>query len=682
MSFRSRAWQITFLIALVLLLILLAISRGLERFIATATAAGIMLAVINALLGTGSREEGDPFSRGVRDLLNDHHWLRVLTIVAILADLGLAVRLFTVHRVRATTWVVRGAVVAEESKPVPFADVTLRLPGGAVEVTKSRANGEFEFTLNRKELSGRATFSVETPELVGSTEAELQSNVIIHARRNDAPIRVVYYLFGNTAVDLILLQGNGKAVKSVFGDSIRFIENDVLVALRKLAKRYTTRSEVTDFNRATELENEDVELHTRSALFVGSSGEIEESLWPIELTWEPDADLLRTLKIPGWSAEYYVGEETEEVKLRFVRPARIADMQNLSDLPLAQFYRAVTRKVLPPGFASVVIEDETFSFGCGDQEEVASIRARFEAPRMAVRVAVIENFSEQPVHVSALRVRLVSDDAIRTPLHHKRLLAASRQIELPLLEQSMVMAPHEKIAIPVELVFRHDFPVAVTYEEDTERSDALISAADRELRRKSSIQFAGVTIPKAVAVRSVETPSPPRPNEFLWGPSLRIEAAQADGIWRPLRPPDRDSHIVVYTPLGVIGQGSCPYLFTWVEGAWRSNGVFLYAASSKERERSEQIRLPAFDGSLRIVERDPETSYIDELVVTAVSPRSVSRCIPRNATLMSRDGRYLVLQRGETVDVAYDCPGGLARDVLYTVTASGYYIPLRRLSSP
>src|ERR1044071_158881 len=105
MSFRSRAWQITFLIALVLLLILLAISRGLERFIATATAAGIMLAVINALLGTGSREEGDPFSRGVRDLLNEHHWLRVLTIVAILADLGLAVRLFPVHRVRATTWV-------------------------------------------------------------------------------------------------------------------------------------------------------------------------------------------------------------------------------------------------------------------------------------------------------------------------------------------------------------------------------------------------------------------------------------------------------------------------------------------------------------------------------------------------------------------------------------------------
>jgi hypothetical protein len=682
MSFRTRTWQITFLIALVTLLILLAVSRGLERFIATATAAGIVLAVINALLGVRPRDEGDRVSKAARELLNDHHWLRLLTIVAILADLGLAVRLFSVQRVRATTWVVRGAVVAEESKPVPFAEVTLRLPGGAVEVTKSHANGEFAFTLRRKELPKHATFSVETPELVGSTEAELQSHVIIRARRNDAPIRVVYYLFGNTAVDLILLQANGKAVKSVFGDSIRFIENDVLAALRKLAKRYTTRSEVTDFNRATELESEDVELQTRSTLFVGSTGEIEEALWPVELTWQPSHALLRTLKSPGWSAEYYVSEETEEVKLRFARPARIADMQNLSDLPLAQFYRSVTRKVLPPGFASVVVEDETFSFGCGDQEDVPSTRARFEAPRMAVRVAVLENFSEQSVHVSALRVRSVSDDAIRTPLHHQRLIDSARPLELPLLEHSMVMAPHEKIAIPVELVFRDDFSVAGAYEEDTERLDALISAADRELRSKSSIEFAGVTIPKSVAVRSVETPSPPRPNEFLWGPSLRIEAAHADGIWRPLRPPDRDSHIVVYTPLGVVGEGSCPYLFTWIEGEWQSNGVFLYAASSKERERSEQIRLPAFEGLLRIVERDPETSYIDELVVSAVSPRGLRRCIPRNATLALRDGRYLVLQRGESLDVAYDCPGGLAQDAQYTATASGYYMPLRRGSRP
>ena len=672
MSFRLRAWQIGFLAALAILLTLLALTRGPERFIAIATVAGIILAVLNAVIG--GRVEGGLLTRA-RELLADHRWLRVLTIVAVLADVGIGVRMVLQHRQRAKTWVLRGAVLSERSTPVPHAEVAVRFPDASTMKQTTDSRGEFELTVADKERAGRATVAAETPDVAGSAEVDLASpsTVVVRARSTDSPLRIDYYLFGETAVDLILLQRNAEAVKSVFGGTVPLIENEVLATLRRLARKYATNFGLNWFTRATEKKREQVGIDTiEETAFAGSSGESYGG-YPLAFGWDPPPALVRSILQAGWSLEYEIDRSpADSLRLRFVRPARRADLDELPNLPLTQFYRAVTRKHFPPGFAFVALANDWIVPGeCGGQAEGDYyVRALFKAPRLAVRTAVVENLSDRPVRIGALRGRAIADDALRTPAQHERLLDAASQTETPLMNRALILAPRERIAVPVELVFRNEFGVAEEDLVDDEASAKL----ERRLRSMKSVDFGGLRVPHSVIARSLETASPPRAREFLWGPAQRIEEIEVDGVWRPMRAPDRDSYVVVYTASGLMEAGSCPYLYVRSRGgAWQLHGVFLYAASSRERERTEHFDIDAFDGTLRVVERDPETSYIDELVVLS----GERRCVPRDARLAARDGRYVVLRTGDVLDVAYDCRGGIDPLARHRVVASGYYVPLR-----
>ena len=76
-----------------------------------------------------------------------------------------------------------------------------------------------------------------------------------------------------------------------------------------------------------------------------------------------------------------------------------------------------------------------------------------------------------------------------------------------------------------------------------------------------------------------------------------------------------------------------------------------------------------------IREIDPETSYIDSLSVILFYPDGRKEVlVPEREELRAIDGRYLVTNQGDEVEVAFGEPGDWAFERA-EITAHGYYDP-------
>ena len=78
---------------------------------------------------------------------------------------------------------------------------------------------------------------------------------------------------------------------------------------------------------------------------------------------------------------------------------------------------------------------------------------------------------------------------------------------------------------------------------------------------------------------------------------------------------------------------------------------------------------------LRVSEEEAEISYIDELFVRARSASGESVTLrPSDERLAHKDGRYVVLKKGESIDINFAIPSGVPTDQV-RVSASGYFEP-------
>ena len=78
---------------------------------------------------------------------------------------------------------------------------------------------------------------------------------------------------------------------------------------------------------------------------------------------------------------------------------------------------------------------------------------------------------------------------------------------------------------------------------------------------------------------------------------------------------------------------------------------------------------------LRVSEEQAEISYIDELIVRARSVIGENITIrAADERLAHKDGRYVVLKKGELIDAKFAIPSGVRTDQV-RVSASGYFEP-------
>jgi len=130
-------------------------------------------------------------------------------------------------------------------------------------------------------------------------------------------------------------------------------------------------------------------------------------------------------------------------------------------------------------------------------------------------------------------------------------------------------------------------------------------------------------------------------------------------------------------PNGWSACPACPYVYQYVDGRWRSQGEILRWMIGAEAEGWQSLGLA--DGTedllrVRIAEKKPEISYIDA-VRAVVDGRELvpSRCADdADWEGCEVDGRHVVLQEGETLDLEFHDAAGADR----ALHASGYYVPV------
>jgi tetratricopeptide (TPR) repeat protein len=125
---------------------------------------------------------------------------------------------------------------------------------------------------------------------------------------------------------------------------------------------------------------------------------------------------------------------------------------------------------------------------------------------------------------------------------------------------------------------------------------------------------------------------------------------------------------------------ACPYVYTFDEGSgrWLFDTTIIYKLNGADLEALQSRPLERFDGKLIVREVEPEVSHLDQIAVVVTDRRGWSHTLrPQLKTLVNADGQYLVLRRGDEVNLTFEGFGLIDRPKSFRIEAKGYYVPLK-----
>jgi hypothetical protein len=391
---------------------------------------------------------------------------------------------------------------------------------------------------------------------------------------------------------------------------------------------------------------------------------------------------------PGLRLFRFAAKNDIEMMRRASVDAKIKDSRVST---LMRFYADVCRGGTPPRLLPLeVMFDE-----CGGTTTVT-----VAAPPLQIRVVVLENITDGAIELGQFHFRLLDPGGgvltVRSRAEDETLLA-SLNAESQAWFKPRVLKPGEKIIVPLEMLFK---PKRVTRFSDSDEEPASTRARrrasanklleDRELQTVA-IMYEGkggnsenaqmkvplVVMPKQKFVDALlrEPIRPSEKEEFIYGPSIALNSVDVNGSPSEIEPFD-PINIAYYS--GYEG-GSCPFVYTRRTGDsnWLKQGTILTGCTSKTREGTRTLQVKAFDGTLRIAEEEDETSYIDELFVQGTLANGEKATLrPADDRITLKDSRYLVLKKGDSVEVKFSLPNAMQGPV--EVVSSGFF----ELSSP
>lgn len=126
---------------------------------------------------------------------------------------------------------------------------------------------------------------------------------------------------------------------------------------------------------------------------------------------------------------------------------------------------------------------------------------------------------------------------------------------------------------------------------------------------------------------------------------------------------------------------ACPYVYTInpVNGEWEFESTILTYLDGSTLEGQQRVALQNFDGRLRIAEEEPETSYLDWLVVEVVDVQGQThQLVPDVHELQSADDTYFILTRGDELILEFASFSAIGQIQSASVIAEGYYVPSNR----
>ncbi len=408
----------------------------------------------------------------------------------------------------------------------------------------------------------------------------------------------------------------------------------------------------------------------------------------IEIPIAPDFQVFSTLRL----FRYATNRDIE-----FLRRASMnAEFKDDYQSPLVRFWSDVCRSGTPQRLLPLTVEYDS----CNSTTYVT-----VASPSLQIRIVVLENITDKAIDLGQFHFRLLDPSrgilTVRTRAENEALLA-SVNAESEVWYKPRMLKPGEKVIVPLELLFKPGRWTSNGSEDPAttrarRRACANKLLADRELQtvaliyegKDPTMQRFGldgkppnpiplVVMPKQKFVDGLlrEATRPTEKDEFVYGPSIVLDSVDVNGFRYPIEPLD-PINVAYYSGSDI---GSCPFVYTrsTTEGDWLKQGTVLTGRSSKAREGTAILPIPAFDGTLRIVEEEEETSYIDELFVRGTLANGERITLqPTDDRITRKDLRYLVLEKGESVEIKFSLPSGMSGDGL-EVVSSGYFEPSPR----
>ncbi len=145
---------------------------------------------------------------------------------------------------------------------------------------------------------------------------------------------------------------------------------------------------------------------------------------------------------------------------------------------------------------------------------------------------------------------------------------------------------------------------------------------------------------------------------------------------------DRIALDIFYRVNVFYGGLACPYVYSREvhTNIWRFETPILVDLRSETLKAEDTRRLKKFDGDLLIAEREPETSFIDQIFVTVVQKDGkIIRLNPSDPISQPSEGKPLItLPQGHSRIIHFIDANKIVVDpIAYYVTAVGYYVPYK-----
>ena len=723
----SRRWQVFIVLGLIACVASFSFLIGSAKFAAISGLVALSITLLNAFLSPATVREGENWFVGaMKRTLVIGRYAKVVGVfswIAVFICLALIVRGEIEKKGRVD---IDGVVIDKlRGTPLEKALVTLKLADGA-SLSSDAPAGRFKFTAvdRRKVARGQANLEAVCEGVHGKVPVDLSRGSVKDVRIvlsvSVPPTKRMFFVLKGHAVDIFVRDKKlPTELETKLGGNIFVVDTPAFRELRALMDKFSERmtagpdvvlgpsgsdSEKSDaeaeqhYAALRKIEKEQLERLARGRVLAPAGGSGGTTSAGFDAEKLPPTFFANA----SWSIELRESlsrkEGTKsrdgasfEIPLEMVQLSKFATRADFDalrrtrsgDNPEFRFIEYVSRNGMPPNFLLVSADED-----CDGRMGV-----NFKFPQLQLRLVVLENITDKPVELGEFHFRVAAPAAgerlVRTTKENADLFA-NRDLKSEAWYGPRVLRPGEKLAVPLELMLSLDgggyYDFADPDESERQKERLLRShecaerlRADKKIRTVMIIDFPGgpsvASMPKQNFIDGLlrEPPQIEKTAEFVYGPSIALDAIDVNGARYTIEP-FNPTNVSYFSELQI---GSCPFVYcrSNADDKWLRQGSILRGHKSKALEGIGELTVHGFDGVLRVSEEEAEISYIDEFIVHARSVTGENVTIPpTDERLAHKDGRYVVLKKGESIDINFTIPSGVPTDQV-RVSASGYFEP-------
>lgn len=298
-------------------------------------------------------------------------------------------------------------------------------------------------------------------------------------------------------------------------------------------------------------------------------------------------------------------------------------------------------------------------------------------PQFKLLVGVVENAGSDAVSLSGIDVWSADETELR-PLPDGKPADDQTWSEDTIAPPIGTLLPGEGLMVPMRIEFRADLN-EIIHSSDGETYDAL-----RALPPDTPLFFFDGDVSKAAGSFGPHR-EPPSDAAFAYGPEIWLKQARVANQEVALRQvdPTAVSMFVGYE------RGSCPFVYGFdsERDRWQLQSRAVVGATSRTLAYEDNFPLDHFDGRLKIVELDPEVSFLDDIVVdVTLANGAVHRLLPDDQRLRYRDGTNFIIAYPDSAEIAFSDFESIDEPIKSVeVRVFGYYrefgVPLRSVAA-